>query len=283
MVKIVDGFIFYNELELLTYRLNVLNDVVDYFVIVESTRTFVGKEKSLFYKDNAYLFKKFAHKIVHVVVDDFPYLNPDAAKHEVWKNEYFQRNAIARGVRLLKDVLSESDAIIITDVDEIPDPTVLARIKRGGVGAGAGVDVDAAADMISLEMDFYYYNLHCRFDETFKVAKVLTYKKFKDLVDVQEKTCHDIRFMDCPAVPKGGWHLSYFGDKHYIQNKIKNFSHQELNHSHYTDLDKIEARMQLSKDLYDRHHTNMRYIKIQDNPYLPKDYAIYLKNFYSDI
>lgn len=32
--KIIDGFIFYNELELLSYRLKVLNDLVDYFVIV---------------------------------------------------------------------------------------------------------------------------------------------------------------------------------------------------------------------------------------------------------
>ena len=46
-IKIIDCFIFYNELDLLEYRLNILNDVVDYFVIVESTHTFVGKEKVL--------------------------------------------------------------------------------------------------------------------------------------------------------------------------------------------------------------------------------------------
>ena len=48
--KIIDCFIFYNEIALLTYRLNVLNDVVDFFVIVESTHTFTGKEKSLHYQ-----------------------------------------------------------------------------------------------------------------------------------------------------------------------------------------------------------------------------------------
>ena len=43
--KIIDCFIFYNELDLLTYKLNVLNDIVDYFVLVEATHTFIGKEK----------------------------------------------------------------------------------------------------------------------------------------------------------------------------------------------------------------------------------------------
>ena len=56
--KIIDGFIFYNELELLNYRLNVLNDVVDYFIIVESTHTFVGKEKTLYYQENKELFNE---------------------------------------------------------------------------------------------------------------------------------------------------------------------------------------------------------------------------------
>ena len=44
---------------MLTYRLNILNDIVDYFVLVESTHTFVGKEKPLFYKENKQLFKEF--------------------------------------------------------------------------------------------------------------------------------------------------------------------------------------------------------------------------------
>ena len=44
-MKIVDCFTFYNEFDLLTYRLNILNPCVDYFVIVEARQTFIGKEK----------------------------------------------------------------------------------------------------------------------------------------------------------------------------------------------------------------------------------------------
>ena len=39
-MKIVDCFIFYNELDMLEFRLKELNDIVDYFVLVESTYTF---------------------------------------------------------------------------------------------------------------------------------------------------------------------------------------------------------------------------------------------------
>jgi beta-1,4-mannosyl-glycoprotein beta-1,4-N-acetylglucosaminyltransferase len=61
-IKIIDCFTFYNELDLLTYRLNVLNDVVDYFIIVESTHTFTGREKQLFFNENKQLFSEFNKK-----------------------------------------------------------------------------------------------------------------------------------------------------------------------------------------------------------------------------
>ena len=44
------------------YRLNILNPIVDYFVIVESTHTFTGKEKKLYYDENKNLFEKFKEK-----------------------------------------------------------------------------------------------------------------------------------------------------------------------------------------------------------------------------
>ena len=97
-MKIIDCFIFYNEMDLLTYRLNILNDVVDFFVIVEATRTFIGKEKPLFYNENKHLFEKFHDKIIHIIVDDFPYKYPsiNIARGDQWENERFQRNQIKK-------------------------------------------------------------------------------------------------------------------------------------------------------------------------------------------
>ena len=114
-MKIVDCFIFYNELDMLKYRLSILNEHVDYFILVESTHTHVGKEKQLFYNDNKELFKDFHSKIIHIIVDDFPFKFPniDIAKSEQWKNENFQRNAIVRGL----NQLSLLDDDIIENVD----------------------------------------------------------------------------------------------------------------------------------------------------------------------
>ena len=236
---IIDCFIFYNELDLLTYRLNLLNNVVDYFVIVESTHTFVGKNKKLFYNDNKDLFKMFSNKIIHIIVDDFPYKYPNinVSNNHVWNNEFFQRNAISRGINSINN-LSNSDLIIISDLDEIPNPYTLDNIRKG----------DIIVDINILEMDLYYYNLNTKFKDKWTLCKIITYKKYNEL----NVTCNNIRNISCSKILNGGWHLSYFGDKYFIQNKIQNFSHQELNILEYTDLQKIEEKLKKGKDLYNR-------------------------------
>jgi hypothetical protein len=52
--------------------LNILNDSVDFFFIVESTKTFTGNPKILYYEENKERFKKFHHKIKHYIVTDCP-------------------------------------------------------------------------------------------------------------------------------------------------------------------------------------------------------------------
>ena len=42
---IVDAFTFFNERELVELRIKYLNDLIDYFVIVEADVTHTGKEK----------------------------------------------------------------------------------------------------------------------------------------------------------------------------------------------------------------------------------------------
>jgi beta-1,4-mannosyl-glycoprotein beta-1,4-N-acetylglucosaminyltransferase len=261
-MKIIDCFIFYNELELLTYRLNLLNNVVDYFVIVESTHTFIGKEKNCLFNDNKHLFKDFSNKIIHIIVNDFPFKYPDS-NIDPWENERFQRNSIRTGLNYIKD-LSHSDMIIISDVDEIPDPNTLEKIKKGDIVVDIGI----------LEMDFYYYNLNTRFRHKWFHCKILSYDTYIHL----NMTCHNIRHLFAQIISNGGWHLSYFGDKFFIQNKIKNFSHQEYNIDNFTDLDKIENRVKNSIELFDN-DTIIDKIKIEDNKYLPIDYDKYLNKY----
>jgi beta-1,4-mannosyl-glycoprotein beta-1,4-N-acetylglucosaminyltransferase len=69
-MKLIDGFVFYNELGLLKYRLDTLYEIVDNFILVESTKTFSGNSKELFYEKNKHLYEKYQDKIIHIIVDD---------------------------------------------------------------------------------------------------------------------------------------------------------------------------------------------------------------------
>jgi len=272
-MKIIDCFTFYNEIDLLYYRLATLYDIVDYFIIVESTHTHVGKEKEMFFEKNKELFTQFQNKIINVVVDDFPckYPNIDISKSEQWINEKYQRNQIARGFQYID--LNDEDVIIITDLDEIPDRNVLQKIKNNEIH----VDINI------LEMDFYYCNLNHKKNSKWYYARIISYAIYKKiplpLHDI--RYCHDIRVNSFRRIENAGWHLSYFGDSRFIKNKIENFGHQEFNNEHFTDIDKIDERVKNFCDIFDRNDHENRVIKIsvKDNNRLPHEYEKYLQKF----
>jgi len=270
-MKIIDCFLFYNEVELLEYRLNILNGVVDYFVIVEATHTFAGMTKSCIFEQIKHTapFVKFLDKIIHVIVDDFPHVHPNIKyavfeeKGQQWSNEHHQRNCIARGIS--KIALSDDDIITVTDVDEIPDPALLTNIKTQKTFVSLNV----------LEMDFYYYNLNSKIMQPWHLAKIVSFGMYKEVGLEFEHYRH----LRCPIFQRGGWHLSYFGDKNYIKNKIENFSHQELNNREFTDLDKIEQRVSSAADLFDRPNNQISRISAYHNDYLPPDCSKFLSRY----
>jgi beta-1,4-mannosyl-glycoprotein beta-1,4-N-acetylglucosaminyltransferase len=203
--KIIDCFIFYNELDLLNYRLNILNNVVDYFIIVESKYTFVGKEKNLIFNQNKHLFENFKDKIIHIIVD-LPYIYPnvDLNNDDQWKNEKYQRNSIKNGLDKIN--FNDEDIIIISDIDEISDPNTLEIIKNYNLNI----------EIYSLQMDFYYYNLNSKIVNKWYHSKIISYKKYKEL----NISCQDIReYRNYIIIDNGGWHLSYFGNVEFIKNK----------------------------------------------------------------
>lgn len=264
--KIVDCFTFYNELDLLEYRLNVLNDVVDYFVIVEANQTFVGKQKELYFNNNKQRFDKFKDKIIHIIVD-LPYIgNINVYNNEQWVNERHQRNCIAIGIDKIK--LNENDLIIIADLDEIPDPKLLQYYKQ----------TNKELHINRLEQDFYYYNLNNRHYNKWYLSKILSYNSYKIL----STNCDNIRNFNCPNLERGGWHLSYFGSAEFIKNKIEQFSHQEYNNERYTNIKSIEYKINNNIDLYDRENDKTEYVSVKNNTYLPPLYDSFLTKFYKD-
>ena len=268
--KIIDCFTFYNELDMLNYRLNILENVVDYFILVEANQTHAGKTKKLYFNENKHKFEKYKDKIIHVIVDlPLNYKEIDISKGEQWENERFQRNAIKYGFSKIN--ISDKDLIIISDLDEIPDPNTLSYIKTFQHDIG----------FLNLEQDFYYYNLNCKKKEKWYYSKMISYKKFKEL----NYSCDEIRHgSDSFTFHKGGWHLSYFGSPDFIVNKLENFAHQEYNNENIKSMDNIKNSIENGLDLFNREPEKNLYeiikIDIKDNDYLPPRYDEYLKNYY---
>ncbi len=69
-MKIIDCTTYYSEDLMLDVRLNILNEYVDKFVIVESKFSHSGKPKSLNFDINN--FKKFKDKIDYLVIEKEP-------------------------------------------------------------------------------------------------------------------------------------------------------------------------------------------------------------------
>jgi beta-1,4-mannosyl-glycoprotein beta-1,4-N-acetylglucosaminyltransferase len=269
--KIVDCFIFYNEIDMLAYRLHALNSVVDYFVIVEAHQTFVGANKPLHFGENMHdpRFAKYVDKIIHIVVD-LPHKGKiDISQNQQWTNEKFQRNCISRGIDKIASKLNDHDIIVVADVDEIPDPNTLAKMKK---------ECSFRNQIMAFEQDLYYYSLKFKNIEKWPLCKAITFKKYQDVV-ANNITLEDIRQLKCEKIERGGWHMSYFGDAKFIKNKLENFSHQEYNNDTFINLEEIQKRIETGTDLYMRPWESFQCIPISENDYLPPDYQLFLASF----
>lgn len=243
---IYDCFTFYNELDLLEIRLNVLNGVVDKFVICEATKTHAGNDKELFFAKNKERFARFADKIIHIAVDDYGGLGCS------WDYENHQRNALVRGLQNMRD----NDLIVLSDLDEIPNPAVLKK-EAGKSGHRL------------LLMNMYYYFLNYRNITEPDWSLGTRLFSWKDFCEDNTKLEYDffytqaanhgrntmtkMRFVPPARIIKnGGWHFSYCGGLDFIVNKLKNFSHQEFNRSEYLDIKAIKEKIAKGQDILGR-------------------------------
>lgn len=242
---IYDCFSFFNELDLLEIRLNVLKDVVDRFVLVEATVTHTGKPKPLYFSESSSRFEEFKDKIIHIVVDDFSLADSFATERErAWARENIQRNAIVKGLTEAKP----DDVVIISDLDEIPSPaSIIEAAKSPG--------------LTRVGMRLYYYFLNYRnysIPEWRLGTQVLRYSDFVDPMNYakfrfgqfvlkgvnQVPSASMIRFSGSDrTIRDGGWHFSYLGGVESIKSKLASFAHTEFGVKTKSDewiLDRIE-------------------------------------------
>ena len=134
-MKIFDCFMYFDEDLLLDLRLNCLDKFVDKFIIIECNYNHKGEsKKSSFNKEK---YKKFENKIEYILLkeqpEDIERINVN--DNEIETNDKYILNAVKRENfqrNYIKNCLSEAsenDWIIISDLDEIPNPEVINNFK----------------------------------------------------------------------------------------------------------------------------------------------------------
>jgi beta-1,4-mannosyl-glycoprotein beta-1,4-N-acetylglucosaminyltransferase len=256
-MPIWDCFIFYNELDLLEIRLHELYDHVDHFVLVEATRTFVGKPKPLYFQDSQDRFSQFSDKLIHIVVDG---LAPERTlrrtgdvDHEAFEREHIQRNAIVRGLASA----DRNDIILISDVDEIPKPCAIHKTKQiltAEIARREEHGFQSTQPPVYLfEQDFYYYYLN---------NQAINKKWYGTKATLNfQMLPQSVRTSKGPNICDGGWHFSFLGNAQQILQKIEAYSHQELNIDMFTGALK-EGKLNPRSDLFGRRDHQFRPVEV---------------------
>lgn len=248
MKKIFDCFVYNGEIDLLEIRLNELNEVVDWFVIVEGTHTFSGAAKAGSLLDEWSRLRPFAHKIRYVVVSDL--VRFDGA----WERETHQRNSC---VRALADAES-GDVVLLSNVDEIPRSSAVAEMR----------DTDAAACGFELSSRYFALNYCNVVGPEAALVRTVGF----DPVLLQEHTPEQLRYairdgsVAAKIFPTAGWHFSYLSDEAGVRRKIQAFSHQEFNTVEFLGALDIANLIRARGDLFGREDFEWQVVDPSDLP-----------------
>jgi beta-1,4-mannosyl-glycoprotein beta-1,4-N-acetylglucosaminyltransferase len=239
---IIDSFIFYNELKMLKFRLEELYDYVDYFVIVESNKTWQNNNKN--FNFNIKSFEKFSHKIIYIKVEDMP------KDENPWARENFQRNCITRGL----SIANNNDLIIISDADEIPNPEKITKFnlkKKYGV----------------FEQKQYYYKLNLLniSNPIWRGSKACIKKYLNSPQWLRELKIRNRPFWRIDkinlnyTIKDGGWHFCNLKTPKQLLFKYKNLCEYKDNYVFFNNIDEsflnekvIEENIRNQKDIIGR-------------------------------
>lgn len=263
---VYDCFQFFNELDILKIRLNVLNPVVDRFVISEATETFSGLKKPLYYEENKELFAEFADKIIHVVVEDTP-------QGDTHYRDTFQKNAVTRGLKGCTD----EDVVIFSDLDEIPNPDkireILQHFQTDKIYHFAQRLFYCYLNMEEVSGNLLSYAGEFEGVERKKWigTKMLSYKLLRE----QNLMLGELRFPERKEigirVDDGGWHFGYMGGhgekdiRKRVQEKVVSAAHQEYNSKHV--LLNVTDQIKDGKDIFGR---NAQFVRCEIDETFPK-------------
>jgi beta-1,4-mannosyl-glycoprotein beta-1,4-N-acetylglucosaminyltransferase len=217
---------YFGEADLLELRLTELDGLTDRIVLCESTHTFSGKPKPLYFENQKDQFDRWKDKITYIVYDPTP---EDLAACAVRKFLYDakQRDYLRKGI----EKVTAEDWVLFSDLDEIPHHDDLAKaIEDKKPGRFWGYD------------HFYYIN--CRSHRrmpgpTFfklETARAFSRERYNKANDLGNR----------------GWHFTHLGDPEIIRRKALASSHTEYATDDYISIQEIERMRDKLQDLYKR-------------------------------
>ena len=254
---IFDCFSYLDEDLLLDVRLNVLNDYVDYFVIVEGNKTWQNNPKKFRFDLNK--FNKFKKKIIYVPVEDLPD-GPDP-----YLRENFQRNCILRGLKNSND----SDLVIISDLDEIPNPNEIKLFN-------------SKLKYAAFRQRHFYYKFNLQSEKNpYWIGSRICVKKFLK----SPQWLRQLKFKRRPfwridkirlnnIIIDGGWHFCNLKTPEKLLHKYKNLCEtndpvvfKEKIDQKFLNIESIEEKIMTGSDIIGR---SDHYIKISVDHNFPE-------------
>ena len=238
--KIYDCITFFQENFITNLRFEILNDVVDYFVICESKFDHRGNEKKLNFQ---LINPNFKNKIIYLVFE-----GPFSNALDLWKNQAEQREHIHKS---LKNADS-NDYIMFSDPDEIPRPELLINFSLKKKYA------------IFLQNTYCYkFNIFNRYESPWEGTRVCKKNDLKSIDYMRQKV--QVKNLSSPfwkfykeknieIINNGGWHFNSLLTPEEISNKLKTFAHNEFSGKEYSSVEVIKKKIKEKKDLFNRSH-----------------------------
>lgn len=249
-MKIFDCFTFFNELDLLEFRLKLLSAYVDYFVVAESNLAHSGSSKAYHFEENKQRFAQWKDKIIYLPIKQSVEgltFNENEEEYNIdngsWYLENEQRNALHNAAQYMND----TDMVLIGDLDEIPDPKILKKIN-------------ITDGPFALSMMFHNYYMNCRISKGEKLWNGTIVCNGKTFCETTPQQLRNNR-NSYKQIKKAGWHFSYLGGVEKIKYKLQSFAHTEFNKPEYFDEAHILTALEKGQDVLKRE--NMEYKIVQ--------------------
>jgi len=217
---------------MLEVRLNILDEYVDKFIIVESTTTFSGIENTLCFKNNRSRFDKWKDKIEYYVVDDFPldkelfdmaWKSPNTGnKEHYWLREFY----IKESARKALTGFHNDDIVFISDIDEIWNPNLVFNPKGN--------------EVLKPKQLPYLYFFNQRTDENWLGWTGTTCCRYETIKNGIINHIRTDELQEYTVMENGGWHFNSIGGK---DKKIIASQHPVVNLK--CDWDRREVNMRI--------------------------------------